>query len=228
MCLTLNQLLLRAYGSGESFEAWSEEDLPNDWKKQLQQSHDVVNDALKTQWIRDKNSNRVLKMGHGSSPLSTKKFVTFQIPSDYGLPIEFAITLNSWNNLVSQFVKMLAQGRRVIHVCLHLIGMWRSGNIKGTAFVSEVHAQRDTSVYPVYLGTICNPTLPPSLLPTPPINTEENLIREIEKERDSLLAKLGEEKMTALREQNRGELLRLMKVIRNVKEEAEKKIEKLQ
>ncbi len=46
--------------------------------------------------------------------------------------------------------------------CNPFVEHWRSGNIKGTAQSSEIHAQSETSVKPIYFAALCLPATAPA------------------------------------------------------------------
>lgn len=163
VCVTLNQLLLGGYGGGTAeFRQWYEEDLPVTYEKQLKSIEQFAAQKPLTKWRVAKNTNTVLDTGAGSEPSSLRgeMFIEFDVNSGefiQGDSNRVCITLNSWNSFIRKSVLLIASGKRVIHACATLIGNWRSGNIKGTAMSSEIHAQSETSVKPVYHIYYCMP-----------------------------------------------------------------------
>jgi hypothetical protein len=149
--------LLSAYGGSEGLYGEWVDDIPVIAEKDFQNLFGVRGQNRLTKWQREKDKNAVLDMGEFSAPDTLNQFIEFEIENKGNNTERFSIFLDSWIDLMSNIFQLVAFGIKSIHVCLYLIGYWRSGNLKGTRGVGEIHAQTSTSVKPVYYAALCLP-----------------------------------------------------------------------
>lgn len=218
VCLTLNQILLSFYGGGAGpFKEWYETDLPPSPERfEGDLKLTAWDNVTLVPWLRKKEN--VGTMGRGTQVGDRHmEFALVSIPGD-ARPYEFGILRSAWKTLISQLFKRVVAGDKVLHICLYLIGSFRSGNLKGTAQVSEIHAQVDTSVKRVYYPTMCLPPsskeLPPTIEAEPPVvatkvATVSSRKQQLEKQYQELSAQI-----TAAFQKNDQQLIRKLMVER--------------
>jgi len=179
MCVTLNHLLLSAYeGTKGIFGEWFETDIPKVDSSFFPYVTKHSTSRL-ARWTREKAKNAVLPMGQNAKP-GEDTFIEFEVKLSDVENQRFSIHYQSWLYVMESIFKLVARGAKTIHLCLFLIGYWRSGNLVGTAFMSEIHAQTETSLKPVYWATVCVPPstsappwkLPPAMSGLPPLPSQ--------------------------------------------------------